>query len=83
MSTQERIRRVIRDVVGQVPDSDEENLRDIGIDSFMVIELTIALESEFSISIPDAQLEWCNMQTVGRISEIVVKALAPNGSGKS
>lgn len=71
----ERIRRVIHDVVGNSPDSDDENLRDIGVDSFRLIELTTVLETEFSISIPDEHLQWCGMETVGRISETVAKGL--------
>jgi acyl carrier protein len=71
-AVRERIRRVVSEVVGRSPGSDEENLRDLGVDSFMMIELTMALESEFSITIPDESLQWCTMDDVGKIYEIVV-----------
>jgi acyl carrier protein len=74
----ERIRRVIHDVVGSSPDSDDENLRDIGVDSFRLIELATALEAEFSISIPDEHLQWCSLESVGRITETVAKGLSAN-----
>lgn len=74
----ERIRRVIHDVVGGSPDSDDENLRDTGVDSFRLIELATALEAEFSISIPDEHLQWCSLESVGRITETVAKALSAN-----
>lgn len=78
--TRERIRRVVRNVAGHAPDNDDENLRDIGVDSFMIVELTIALESEFSISVPDDQLQWSSMETVSRISEIVARCTAAGES---
>jgi acyl carrier protein len=60
-SHRERIRAVIRDVVGNCPDSDDANLRDHGVDSFTLIELATALEEKFSITIPDELLQWCTM----------------------
>lgn len=70
-----RVRRVIHDVVGSSPGNDEENLRDIGVDSFRLIELTVALETEFSMSFPDESLQWCSMESVDRISETIAKEL--------
>lgn len=78
----ERIRRVIRDVVGRSPGSDDDNLRDIGVDSFRLIELTVALENEFSISIPDDSLQWCSMDSVDRISATVAKGIPVNEAEK-
>lgn len=75
-NVRERIRRVVKEVVGRLPDTDDGNLRDIGVDSFTVVELTMALESEFSITIPDEQLEWCKMENIGLLSQIVVKGLS-------
>jgi acyl carrier protein len=72
------IRRVIHDVVGKFPDSDDENLRDIGVDSFKLIQLTTVLESELSITIPDEHLQWCSMETVSRISDTVANGLPSN-----
>ena len=77
----ERIRRVIKAVVGRSPDNDDENLRDLGVDSFMVIELTMALESEFSITIPDESLQWCSMENVGQIEKIVADGLEHSEGG--
>jgi acyl carrier protein len=74
-AVRERIRRVIKEVAGRSPGSDDENLRDLGVDSFMVIELTIALESEFSITIPDESLQWCNLESVGQIDKIITGEL--------
>jgi acyl carrier protein len=74
-AVRERIRRVVKEVVGRSPGSDDESLRDLGVDSFMMIELTMALESEFSITIPDESLQWCTMDNVGQIDKIVVDGL--------
>jgi acyl carrier protein len=74
----QRIRRVIHDVVGSSPDGDAENLRDIGVDSFRLIELATALEAEFSMSIPDEHLQWCSLVSVDRITETVAKGLSSN-----
>jgi acyl carrier protein len=77
--TSERVRRVVEDVVGRAPDADGEDLRDVGLDSFMVVELTIALETEFSIVIPDEQLQWCSLETIDRISATVQGLLTWEG----
>jgi acyl carrier protein len=74
-AVRERVRRVIKEVVGRSPGSDDESLRDLGVDSFMIIELTMALEAEFSITIPDESLQWCTMDNVGQIDKIVVGGL--------
>lgn len=72
----QRIRRVIQDVVGMSPNSDDQNLRDAGVDSFKLIELATTLEDRFSVSIPDERLQWCSMESVDRISETIAEALS-------
>ena len=78
----ERIRAVIRDVVGDCPDSDDVNLRNHGVDSFTLIELVTALETAFSISVPDEYLQWCRMESVARISETITRGLLAAEAGK-
>jgi len=52
----------------------EAHLRnDLGADSLMEIEIGMALEERFSVSIPDEQLE--NIRTVGDVYELLAKLL--------
>lgn len=78
----ERIRAVIRDVVGNCPDRDDANLRDHGVDSFTLIELATALEEKFSIIIPDELLQWCTMATITAISGSVAQGHPIAEAGK-
>lgn len=66
-----RIRRVIEQVSGTAPAQDGDDLRDTGMDSFLVVQLAIALEDEFSVAIPDEHLEWCRVHTVDQISKTI------------
>lgn len=75
----QRIRRVVTTVVNRSPEGDDTDLRDIGMDSLALIELTLALESEFDVAIPDDQLAYCHLGTVHQISEVLRRLRSARG----
>lgn len=62
----ERVKAVIIDLLGTDEDSitmDSSFVEDLGADSLDLVELIMALETEFDIEIPDEEAE--NISTVG------------------
>lgn len=63
----ERVKSIIADVLivnrEDLKDSDEF-MRDLGADSLDMVELTMELEREFEISIPDEEIQ--HIDTVGK-----------------
>lgn len=62
----ERVKAVIVDLLGTDEDSitmDSSFVEDLGADSLDLVELIMALETEFDIEIPDEEAE--NISTVG------------------
>ena len=54
---------------------DADLVQDLGADSLTLIEISLALEERFSLSIPDEQLE--RIQTVGDVLELLTNMLRP------
>ena len=52
---------------------------DLGADSLTVIEISMAMEERFNLSIPDEQ--WETVSTVGDLLELIAKLLAVPNSG--
>ena len=50
---------------------------DLGADSLSLVEINMALEDRFNLSIPDERLE--RVQTVGDIFELLAELLQPPG----
>ncbi|HEY7338235.1 MAG TPA: acyl carrier protein [Bryobacteraceae bacterium] len=67
--TRERLRGVIEKVAEKpVPDDPEESLFESGLlDSFQLVDLVGAIEREFSIKIPDADLSPRKFDSVARM----------------
>ncbi|HWL06766.1 MAG TPA: acyl carrier protein [Xanthobacteraceae bacterium] len=68
-TTLDRVRAVIADTMGTTPDKIDANahlIDDIGCDSLDYVEITIGLEKEFAVHIPDRDVEHLH-----RVSEIV------------
>jgi acyl carrier protein len=73
----ETVQDILVEQLGVVSDqlTPEAHLRnDLGADSLTEIEVGMALEERFSLSIPDDQLE--NVRTVGDVYELLAKLLA-------
>jgi acyl carrier protein len=73
MDTQTKIVTILRQVSGKPLDpSPEESLFESGmLDSFSLADMVAALESEFSIRIPDSDLSPRKFDTVSRIQAYV------------
>ncbi len=72
MDTFEKVKKLIAEQL----DTDEENVQetasitdDLGADSLDVVDLVMAIEVEFSIEIPEDQVE--NIKTVGDIVKYI------------
>ncbi len=72
MDTFEKVKKLIAEQL----DTDEDNVQetssitdDLGADSLDVVDLVMAIEDEFSIEIPEDQVE--NIKTVGDIVKYI------------
>ncbi len=71
----DKVRGVIVDQLGvdeDVVTEDASFIDDLGADSLDIVELVMALEEEFGISIPDEEAE--SIKTVGDAVSYIVKA---------
>lgn len=76
MNREEVKKRVIELVMDKAtledePITEESNLKDLGLDSLDCIELSIQLESEFEVVIPEEESE--KMNTVADAIDLVMK----------
>ena len=66
MSVEAKVKSIIAEQLGVGEDeinADSAFIEDLGADSLDIVELVMALEEEFGISIPDEEAE--NIKTVG------------------
>jgi acyl carrier protein len=73
MTTQERILAVIQKVAQKsIPADPEESLFESGVlDSFALPDVVGALEKEFAITVPDADLNPRKFDSVARIADYI------------
>lgn len=73
MEIKERVLEIIRSKASvRIEDIDyKDNLRDIGIDSIMLVELIIELEDCFNIQINDSDLNTESLRTINSLIELV------------
>jgi len=73
MDNRERILNIVRKVSGKTEDpAPEESLFDSGfLDSFALPEMVADLEQEFSIKIPDSDLNPRKFESIARIQSYV------------
>ena len=57
--------------------TDARLMEDLGADSLSLVEINMALEDRFNLTIPDERLE--RVQTVGDIFELLAELLQPPG----
>ncbi len=66
----------VKNILAEQLDADESELtmetniaKDLGADSLDVVELLMTIEDEFSIEIPDEEIE--NIRTIGELTEYI------------
>jgi acyl carrier protein len=75
----ERVRRLLAETLNVEVSSDETDLIDTGvIDSLALVELLVALEREFEVTIPFDELEIDTFRSVRSIGEFIA---AQDGRG--
>lgn len=53
-------------------------LRDIGVDSYSIVEIVLFIERQYGFVIPDNQLKPENFENVNTVSKIVLNHLSNN-----
>jgi len=83
MNTQTRITEIVEKLSGKpLRIGPDESLFESGVlDSFALTDMVGALEKEFSISIPDADLTPRKFDSIARIEDYVAHALLRAGPG--
>lgn len=66
---------VSRGVEGEKVKPESDLMRDLGLDSLDTVEMTLALEEQFEIEIPDSDLE--DVSTVNDAIDLIERKLAP------
>ncbi len=68
----------IKEILAEQLDADIDSMtmntdiaRDLGADSLDVVELLMSIEDEFSIEVPDEEIE--NIKTIGDLTEYIQK----------
>jgi acyl carrier protein len=56
----------------------EDNLTEVGLSSLDMVNLMLAVEAEFDVKIPDADMTPANFRSIGRI-ETLIRALRDVG----
>lgn len=77
MTTLDKVRKMLAEQLNKPIEKVQAESRfveDLSIDSLDMIEMLMALEDEFSISVPNDQVD--NMKTVGDIVAFIEKAIA-------
>lgn len=77
----------IADLVGQMlvkrsiarPALVDDDLTELGLSSLDMVNLMLAVESEFDIKIPDSDMTPSNFRSIARIDRLVAGVLAANG----
>lgn len=81
--TIDRVKELLANQLNVEVNKINENSRiveDLGADSLDMIEMLMALEEEFNISVPDDQAE--NLKTVGNVATFIDNALKSNADKK-
>ena len=76
MSVFEEVKEVLVEQLGVKPDEvkpEASLVNDLGVDSLDAVELTLALEEEFGIEIPDADAE--TMATINDVVKYIEKKI--------
>ena len=79
MSSTEEIRAALADIVNEVVGTDADDVQldksftdDLDVDSLSMVEIVVAAEEKFGVSIPDAEFK--NLNTVGDAVSFIEKA---------
>ena len=73
---EQEVKELIAGVIGREPDElklETNFWKDLGVDSIKAIEITVAIERKFKVSVRDEQIP--KITTVGQAIEIIKEAL--------
>jgi len=80
-STTDRIAGLIRRMLSErslgTPTSHDDDLRSLGMSSLDMVNLVLSVESEFDLSIPEADITPAKFRSIATIGELVGSLLAP------
>lgn len=71
-SVQHRLREVVSDLREENLEEDKDLREYAGFDSLGVLEILVWLESEYSLVIPDEELNIDNFSSVGKMADYVL-----------
>ena len=75
LTTQQRIESIVRTFVKITPRdrliSPEENLADLGLTSMDMVNLLLAVEAEFDVTVPGANLNPAHFRSIQSINKLV------------
>ena len=71
-SVQQRLREVVSDLREENLEEDKDLREYAGFDSLGVLEILVWLESEYSLVIPDEELNIDNFSSVGKMADYVL-----------
>lgn len=71
-SVQQRLREVVPDLREENLEEDKDLREYAGFDSLGVLEILVWLESEYSLVIPDEELNIDNFSSVGKMADYVL-----------
>lgn len=84
INVKERVTGLVRQMLAKRnitrPIGDEDDLGEAGLSSLDLVNLMLAVESEFDASIPDSDMTPANFRSIARIDALVTKLLAENCS---
>jgi len=77
-SRSQRLRKLVQEIAGKpAPEDDQESLFESGLlDSFALPDLVSAIEQEFSVKIPDSDLNPRKFDSIARMDDYLADHLA-------
>lgn len=79
LSIQDKIITMVREKLAKSgvgrPVSCDDDLREIGLNSFDMVNLMLRVEAEYDLRIPDADMTLENFRSVAKIEQLVVTLL--------
>lgn len=79
-TARERLIRLVRQILGAPsltrPLPIDARLSDLGMSSIKMVNLMLAVEGEFDLTIPQAEITPENFQSIGTVETLVLKLLA-------
>ena len=71
------VERILERTAGAAPLTATARLSELGMSSMKMINLMLAIEVEFDLSIPQAEITPDNFESIASVETLVVRLLAP------